>query len=497
MAVKPYLITMPKMQFFANDGTVLAGGLVFVYQPGTTTKLNTYPTSADAVAGTNANSNPLILNSAGRPSVDLYTTSSYKMVVAPSTDTDPPASAIWTEDNITSLVPAVSVVAKSANYTVVSTDNNKLISCTTTSASFTVTLLAAATAGSGFYLIVKKSDTSANTVTIQANGVETIDGSNTLTLSYSYDSVILYCDGTQWLKTQQKPDPMIVTTVQTTNIKDINGGVGLIVTTVASGVNGFTLTSGASGTSPTLAASGSGTNLNIILNPKGTGNLTLTTAALTVPLSIVSGTTGQHTTNFTFANTANTRAITFFDADDTVVGRATTDTLTNKTLTSPVLDGTITGTGLVPVRQQVRVESGAVATGTTVIPFDDTIPQITEGDQYMTLAITPKSATSVLEITVTIHLANSQAGVHQLIAGLFQDATANALAVGSMHADSQNVTQCITFKHYMTSGTTSSTTFRVRGGGNAAGTTTFNGNNASREFGGVLASSIFITEWAA
>ena len=28
---------------------------------------------------------------------------------------------------------------------------------------------------------------------------------------------------------------------------------------------------------------------------------------------------------------------------------------------------------------------------TTIIPLDDTIPQITEGDQYMTLAIPPQS----------------------------------------------------------------------------------------------------------
>ena len=33
--------------------------------------------------------------------------------------------------------------------------------------------------------------------------------------------------------------------------------------------------------------------------------------------------------------------------------------------------------------QQVNFQSGAVATGTTIFPEDDTIPQNTEGDQYM------------------------------------------------------------------------------------------------------------------
>ena len=49
------------------------------------------------------------------------------------------------------------------------------------------------------------------------------------------------------------------------------------------------------------------------------------------------------------------------------------------------------GVGLL---QTVSYQTGAVATGTTIIPFDDTIPQITEGNEFMTLAITPRSATS-------------------------------------------------------------------------------------------------------
>jgi hypothetical protein len=50
--------------------------------------------------------------------------------------------------------------------------------------------------------------------------------------------------------------------------------------------------------------------------------------------------------------------------------------------------------------------------------------------------------------------------------------------------------------HYMTAGTTSATTFKVRGGVNA-GTLTFNGEVGARLFGGVCASSITVTEIAA
>jgi hypothetical protein len=141
--------------------------------------------------------------------------------------------------------------------------------------------------------------------------------------------------------------------------------------------------------------------------------------------------------------------------------------------------------------QEVSAQTGAMATGATVIPADNTIPQITEGDEFMTLAITPKSATSTLYITVVANGSPSVGGY--VTAALFQDATANALAVA---ADSPGIGggSNITFTHKMTSGTTSSTTFRVRIGLQAAGTYTFNGNGGVALYGGVFASSITIRE---
>ena len=48
----------------------------------------------------------------------------------------------------------------------------------------------------------------------------------------------------------------------------------------------------------------------------------------------------------------------------------------------------------------------------------------------------------------------------------------------------------------MTAGTASETTFKVRVGFNASGTTTFNGSGGARRLGGNFASSITITEIA-
>lgn len=153
-------------------------------------------------------------------------------------------------------------------------------------------------------------------------------------------------------------------------------------------------------------------------------------------------------------------------------------------------------TAITSVIQVVNTQIGAVATGTTVMVQDDTIPQKTEGDEYMTLAITPKSVTNVLKIEVCVHFACSIANTRTFIA-LFQDTTASALAAGGCAGSgAANAMVHGNLTHYMAAGTTSETTFKVRLGPEA-GTLTFNGQGGSRLFGGVLASSITITEFKA
>lgn len=146
----------------------------------------------------------------------------------------------------------------------------------------------------------------------------------------------------------------------------------------------------------------------------------------------------------------------------------------------------------VALQQEVATIVAAVATGTTTIPRDDTIPQNTEGDQYMTLSITPKSATSILEIDVVFNGTNSATGTFTI--GLFQDTTANALAAVGQYISSAGNLYNVKLNYKMTSGTTSATTFKVRAGSDQAGTTTFNGSASNRLYGGVFASSIRIRE---
>jgi hypothetical protein len=147
------------------------------------------------------------------------------------------------------------------------------------------------------------------------------------------------------------------------------------------------------------------------------------------------------------------------------------------------------------ILQVVSTFTGEVATGTTAMPGDDTIPQNTEGDQFLSLAITPKISTSKLWIHVVAALMNNSGASAQGLA-LFQDTTANALAVTWYLAYANSYfTQIL--NHIMTSGTTSATTFKVRSGNHGGGTTTFNGYAGTRFYGGKMASGIIITEMTA
>lgn len=144
--------------------------------------------------------------------------------------------------------------------------------------------------------------------------------------------------------------------------------------------------------------------------------------------------------------------------------------------------------------QSVHIADGTVNTGTTVFPVDNTIPQNTEGDQYMSLGITPVSATNKLVIDAALYGAHTASDSTMSMA-LFQDATANALAASIEGLTvGANAMGGISLRYEMVAGTTSPIDFKIRAGSLSAGTFTFNGASAAVIFGGVMASYIRITE---
>jgi hypothetical protein len=100
---------------------------------------------------------------------------------------------------ITDTLDSDRVLAKTADYTVLVGDYGKSISVSAASADVTITLPTVASAGDGYFVDFKRSDSSDEfTVLIDGSGVETIDGETSITLGNQYASAKLVCNGTSW-----------------------------------------------------------------------------------------------------------------------------------------------------------------------------------------------------------------------------------------------------------------------------------------------------------
>lgn len=134
------------------------------------------------------------------------------VVVYDSTDTipsEPPIDDILAYDNVAGLVYVAdggvwvpisgylpNVVTKTGAYSIVASDG--LILCNAAAGGFTVTL-PTAVGRMGKIFIVMKVDSSGNTVTVDGDGSETINGSATQSLSVQWNKWMLQSDGSNWV----------------------------------------------------------------------------------------------------------------------------------------------------------------------------------------------------------------------------------------------------------------------------------------------------------
>lgn len=89
-------------QYFTDSGAPAASYRIFSYLSGTTTKTPTYTDVGISVA----NTNPIVLDAAGRATIFLAQGVAYKFVFAAPGSDDPPSSPVWTRDNISAIPPA-------------------------------------------------------------------------------------------------------------------------------------------------------------------------------------------------------------------------------------------------------------------------------------------------------------------------------------------------------------------------------------------------------
>lgn len=144
--------------------------------------------------------------------------------------------------------------------------------------------------------------------------------------------------------------------------------------------------------------------------------------------------------------------------------------------------------------QRVIASTGSVATGTTLIPKDNTTPQSTEGDQYLTLSITPKKAGNKIIVDIVANVCHSVSGA-QIAAALFKNSGTSAVAVGAHEAGQTDKLQQIRILYEDTAADTSTITYKLRIGGSAAGTTTVNGvSSGSAHYNGTALTTILAEE---
>jgi hypothetical protein len=135
----------------------------------------------------------------------------------------------------------------------------------------------------------------------------------------------------------------------------------------------------------------------------------------------------------------------------------------------------------------------------TAMPYDDTIPQSTEGNgPYLSTTITPKSATSTLVVTAVMNGIAVEA-VGQFAMALFKDSETDARAVSNYYIGTIHEPQGpLVIQYKMTSGSTSATTFKIRAGrGSGANGWSFNNgdsNVAVYTYGSVVASCMTVEE---
>jgi len=154
------------------------------------------------------------------------------------------------------------------------------------------------------------------------------------------------------------------------------------------------------------------------------------------------------------------------------------------------------GTTTLPTGSVLQVKNVVLRTlvsTSSSIPFDNTIPQITEGAEAFTLAITPSNASSKLKISA-YGMGASATNNRQLIFALFKDTTADALAVSIGGFQAAGTAEMgINLEHFMTAGTTNAITFRLRFASNN-GTGYLNGSGSEQRFGGSAATGMTIME---
>jgi hypothetical protein len=535
-------------QFFDASGNPLAAGDLFIQDATTTNHRTTYSNQGGTVANTFTN-NRIVLDAGGKLDESVYIpTGLWKYTLRDSL-----GSTVETEDSILgaldtsvfltgSVTAETPVVSKTTDYTIDVSDQTKVINANSTGGSFTLTLPSAVTAGDGWRITVRMTGT-ANQVNIATVSAQTINAQSSLALTVYLEAVTLVSDGANWHISETANNAVVARNYVAAGLGFSLIGGNIIVSVAADAVT-FAIKT-AAGNDPT-----SYTPVKVVLRGQTAAEEEYATISITAATSLtISTTSTMGTVNSTpfklwliGINDAGTYRLGVINCvtgvniyplgqfplvSSTAEGGAGGADSAHVVYTGSAVSskpyhilgyaswesglGTAGVWGSAPTRfqlygpgvplpgttiQSLINQTGEVATGTTIINPDNTIPQQSaEGDLYMSQAITPTSAANLLEIEALSNLSAATSN-RTLVSALFQDTTADALKVGGQYPDNtvSAVIVQVKINHRMLSSTTSATTFKIHSGPDAAATVTFNGVSGGRYWGGRSCSYLAVRE---
>lgn len=421
-----FLLHSKLEQFELRDGTGVPAASYYLhfFTTGTTTYKNTYPTEADAIAGTNANANPIQLDSQGRSPVDIWIVGRYARTFT-SESTVPISSGITTPI-VEDAVPASGFQSGTTNWGGTAGG---------TATALTLTLAPAITAyGDGLPIRfrVATDNTGAATLNVNSVGAKSIVKYNGTGLAggelQANDVHTAVFDSTNDRFMLQSPPfgesaRADVASATTTNLDTTNTAY-VRITVSASPITAFTLANGRSKHCVADGAFSITTGASLLVDGFGSG-ATVTVAA---------GDTFD-----VYGEASGVVRISGIRGPGSIVGFAYT-------------------------------ADGTTDTSTTVIPADDTIPQNTEGEEYTQIATayTPRYANSLLRVRVEIALADVSASM--FIGAIFRDTTADAVSAQMLTSQTTGEEYSASMQAVTSATAAAATTFKFRYGPGAAGT---------------------------
>lgn len=373
--------------------------------------------------------------------------------------------------------------------------------------------------GDGWFVYVINAGSGA--LTFDGNGA-TVDGAATKTINPS-ESAVFFSDGANFwtlgygrsiqstvtattINLAAETSPLTLSAAQVAaQVQDYTGALtGNFIVNYGTGVGYWFVRNNTSGAfSLTLRVNGSDAGVAIaqgsysIVRSNGSNLVVAFTATSGTVTQVNTGTGltgGPITTTGTIslANTAVTPG-SYGSASETLTATVDQQGRLTALADTPIAITKSQVTNL--VGQYVSQKIGIVfPTVSTEIPYDNSIPQQSEGTEILTVTITPQSATSTLVVDVVVNFTAD--GIYYVTAGLFRDGTANALAAAPSSSTPVADAQSIVFRWDVVSGSTSATTFKVRIGvaAGSGGTITINGVSGAQRLGGVYATSLSVQE---